>query len=112
MLRQIIKRAAVVTAVAGVTAAMMPAVSAQAINRVTSGCPRADYAKIWNHDSGVLCFANRGGMSVAIYRVNMAAGGNNTFRLTASTGTRYVVYPGQGLSFSTTLARVTYISID
>jgi hypothetical protein len=51
-------------------------------------------------------------MSVAIYRVNTAAGGDNTFRLTASTGARYVVYPGQGISFSTTLAKVTHISID
>ncbi len=75
MLRRKLKFAVGATVAGAAIFAALPATSASAINRVTSGCPKSEYARIYNE--GVLCFANAGSLAVKIYNVNKVCGGNN-----------------------------------
>lgn len=79
-----------VTAAAAMATTMLPATEASAINRVYSGCTSSsDYLRVYN--SGLLCFANAGTASVAIYSVYQVASGNNAAYVTdTSFGAGYV----------------------
>jgi hypothetical protein len=70
-----LKRAIVGAAAAAIAFSALPATNAQAINRVTSGCPRDDFFQIFNE--GTLCFANAGSIAVRIYNVYGGSAGNN-----------------------------------
>ncbi|NMO56700.1 hypothetical protein HH310_36695 [Actinoplanes sp. TBRC 11911] len=91
MLRRMLKRAAIGLAATGLIFSALPSTGAQAINRVTSGCPRADYAQVKNE--GVLCFANAGSMAVLIYNVWQVCGGyNNTVWAVTGYPDQYTYY--------------------
>ncbi|CAM5677225.1 hypothetical protein SALBM135S_09362 [Streptomyces alboniger] len=72
-MKRFITRLAVVVA-AGAVAAVLPASSASAINRV--GCTESGYLTFHN-SGGSVCFANAGVQSVAIYGVDQIWTGNN-----------------------------------
>ena len=74
-----VKRAVVGAAMVAATVALSPAGSAEAINRVTSGCTdaRDDLFTIYNYQNSRVCFANAGSMAVKIYEVYSVWSGEN-----------------------------------
>ncbi|MFJ9036772.1 beta/gamma crystallin domain-containing protein [Streptomyces sp. NPDC102406] len=76
-MKRLITRLAVVMT-AGAIAAVLPASSASALNRVS--CTETGYLTLHNA-GGSLCFANAGVQSVAIYGVDQIWTGNNKVTL-------------------------------